>query len=103
MNWFSEHFSKWNLVWFCLIFWGSILYAALTYFLESSLILAVFSYSAGLVLGREVRPQTHEARSSFADEAEGEAATIRAPANADQCRTNQEDARNSAARTSNHP
>jgi|TARA_B000000565_G_scaffold255197_1_gene235195 hypothetical protein len=51
MNWFSEHFTKWNLVWFCLIFWGSILYAALTYFLESSLILAVFSYTAGLVLG----------------------------------------------------
>ncbi|MBA11328.1 MAG: hypothetical protein VXZ61_00515 [Pseudomonadota bacterium] len=51
MNWFSEHFAKWNLVWFCLIFWGSILYAILTFFLDSSFILAVFSYAMGLLLG----------------------------------------------------
>ena len=50
MNWFSEHFTNGNCM-VLLDFLGSILYAALTYLLESSLILAVFSYTAGLVLG----------------------------------------------------
>ena len=50
---FSNHISNWGLVWFCLIFWGSIFNAILMSlsFSEISSYLTYIGYIAGLILG----------------------------------------------------
>ena len=50
---FLQHLSKWGLVWFGLIFWGSIFNAILErLFLDvSSLIFLFLAYLLGLILG----------------------------------------------------
>ncbi|MAH77237.1 MAG: hypothetical protein CMQ76_03935 [Gammaproteobacteria bacterium] len=50
---FSNHLSNWGLVWFCLIFWGSIFNAILMSisFGETSSFLNYAGYIAGLILG----------------------------------------------------
>jgi hypothetical protein len=53
MELFSNHLSNWGLVWFCLIFWGSIFNAILISlpFNEISSYLTYTGYIAGLILG----------------------------------------------------
>ena len=50
---FSSHLTNWVLVWFCLIFWGSICNAIfLTFFnFNSELYLNYSGYFVGLILG----------------------------------------------------
>ena len=50
---FSNHLTNWGLVWFCLIFWGSIFNAILSSiaFSEPNLFLNYVGYLAGLLLG----------------------------------------------------
>ena len=50
---FFEHITNWGLVWFGLIFWGSIFNAIFNYFLgdSHSLALALTAYLLGLILG----------------------------------------------------
>jgi len=50
---FSEHLTNWGLVWFGVIFWGSILNAAQIYFFgeANNLVLKVLPYLLGLLLG----------------------------------------------------
>ena len=50
---FVEHLTNWGLVWFGVIFWGSILNATSAYFLENShqLAFTLLAYSLGLTLG----------------------------------------------------
>jgi len=50
---FSEHLTNWGLVWFGVIFWGSILNAVLIYFFGevSSPVLKVLPYLLGFLLG----------------------------------------------------
>jgi len=50
---FSEHLTNWGLVWFGVIFWGSILNATQIYFFGevNNLVLKVLPYLLGLLLG----------------------------------------------------
>ena len=50
---FSEHLTNWGLVWFGVIFWGSILNAVLIYFFGevNSPVLKVLPYLLGFLLG----------------------------------------------------
>jgi len=50
---FFEHITTWGLVWFGLIFWGSIFNAIFHYFLgdNHSLAFALTAYLLGLILG----------------------------------------------------
>ena len=44
MEWFSQHMEQWSLVWFGLLFWGSIFGAALLYLFEANLVISVLGY-----------------------------------------------------------
>ncbi len=50
---FFEHITNWGLVWFGVIFWGSIFNAASTYFFQNShdLSFTLLAYLLGLTLG----------------------------------------------------
>ena len=50
---FIEHLTNWGLVWFGVIFWGSIFNATSTYFFQSSyeLVFTLLAYLLGLILG----------------------------------------------------
>ena len=50
---FVEHLTNWGLVWFGVIFWGSILNATSTYFFQNShqLAFTLLAYLLGLTLG----------------------------------------------------
>jgi hypothetical protein len=50
---FFEHITNWGLVWFGVIFWGSIFNATSTYFFQNSYDLAftLLAYLLGLTLG----------------------------------------------------
>ena len=50
---FSEHLTNWGLVWFGIIFWGSIINAALIYFFgdTNNLVFKLLPYFLGLLLG----------------------------------------------------
>ncbi len=50
---FFEHLSSWGLVWFGLVFWGSIFNAILLYFQDNNLnlMLTVIAYCLGLIFG----------------------------------------------------
>ena len=50
---FFEHITNWGLVWFGIIFWGSIFNGIFLYFLDSnhSLVFTLTAYLLGLVLG----------------------------------------------------
>jgi len=50
---FSDHITNWGLVWFGVIFWGSIFNATLIFFLggANNLVLTVLPYLLGLLLG----------------------------------------------------
>jgi len=50
---FFEHITNWGLVWFGVIFWGSIFNAISTYFFQNShdLSFTLLAYLLGLTLG----------------------------------------------------
>jgi len=50
---FSEHLTNWGLVWFGVIFWGSIINAALINFFgdTNNLVFKLLPYFLGLLLG----------------------------------------------------
>ena len=50
---FFDHITNWGLVWFGVVFWGSIFNAALFSFLggANNLVLIVLPYLLGLLLG----------------------------------------------------
>ena len=50
---FSEHLTNWGLVWFGVIFWGSIINAALISFFgdTNNLVFKLLPYFLGLLLG----------------------------------------------------
>ena len=50
---FTNHLTNWGLVWFCLIFWGSIFNAILvnTLNFENSNIIYFAGYTLGLIFG----------------------------------------------------
>jgi hypothetical protein len=50
---FFEHITNWGLVWFGVIFWGSIFNATSTYFFQNShdLSFTLLAYLLGLTLG----------------------------------------------------
>ena len=50
---FSTHLENWGMVWFCLIFWGSIFNAIFLNFFNfnSEFYLNYLGYFAGLILG----------------------------------------------------
>ena len=50
---FFQHLSSWGLVWFGLIFWGSIFNAISTYLFQDThdLIFIISAYTLGLMLG----------------------------------------------------
>ena len=50
---FFEHITNWGLVWFGLIFWGSIFNAIFNYFLGDNhrVAFALTAYLLGLILG----------------------------------------------------
>ena len=51
MEWFSQHMEQWSLVWFGLLFWGSIFGAALLYLFEANLVISILGYALGLGCG----------------------------------------------------
>jgi hypothetical protein len=51
MEWLSQHLEQWGLVWFGLLFWGSIFGASLLYILQESFLISSSGYALGLVLG----------------------------------------------------
>ena len=51
MEWLSQHLEQWALVWFGLLFWGSIFGATLLYFFEVSLLISSVGYAFGLLFG----------------------------------------------------
>mgnify|MGYP001159647826 FL=1 len=51
MDWFSQHMEQWSLVWFGLLFWGSVFGAALLYLFEASNFVALAGYALGLTFG----------------------------------------------------
>ena len=50
---FADHLTNWGLVWFGVIFWGSIFNATSVHFFENSdqLVFSLLAYSIGLILG----------------------------------------------------
>jgi hypothetical protein len=50
---FFEHITNWGLVWFGVIFWGTIFNAIFLYFLDSNhgLVFTLTAYLLGLILG----------------------------------------------------
>ena len=51
MEWLSQHLEQWGLVWFGLLFWGSIFGASLLYIFQESFLISSSGYALGLVLG----------------------------------------------------
>jgi len=53
ITFFVDHLTNWGLVWFGVIFWGSIFNATSAYFFQNSdqLAFSLFAYSLGLILG----------------------------------------------------
>ena len=50
-EWISQHFDNWALVWFGLLFWGSIFGATLHYIFEAGLLISLIGYGLGLLFG----------------------------------------------------
>lgn len=52
-NFFKEHLSKWALVWFGFLFWGSIFSALLIFFFQniSHIYLYIVGYFFGILFG----------------------------------------------------
>ena len=50
-EWISDHFDNWALIWFCLLFWGSIFGAVLLYLFGASLFVSFSGYALGFFLG----------------------------------------------------
>ena len=50
---FVEHLTNWGLVWFGVIFWGSVFNAISAYFFQSSnqFVFTLVAYLLGLILG----------------------------------------------------
>ena len=50
---FFEHITNWGLVWFGVIFWGTIFNAIFLYFLDNNhgLVFTLIAYFLGLILG----------------------------------------------------
>ena len=44
MEWLSQHLEQWALVWFGLLFWGSIFGATLLYIFEAGLLISLIGY-----------------------------------------------------------
>ena len=51
MEWLSQHLEQWALVWFGLLFWGSIFGATLLYVFEVSLLSSLVGYALGFLFG----------------------------------------------------
>ena len=51
MEWLSQHLEQWALVWFGLLFWGSIFGAVLMYVFDANLLMSSVGYLLGLVFG----------------------------------------------------
>ena len=51
MEWLSQHLDQWSLVWFGLLFWGSIFGAALMYVFDANLLISSVGYLLGLAFG----------------------------------------------------
>ena len=51
MEWLSQHLEQCALVWFGLLFWGSIFGATLLYFFEAGLLISLIGYGLGLLFG----------------------------------------------------
>ena len=48
MEWLSQHLEQWGLVWFGLLFWGSIFGAVLMYVFDSNFLMSLVGYLLGL-------------------------------------------------------
>ena len=51
MEWLSQHLEQWALVWFGILFWGSIVVATLRYFFEAGMNISLIGYGLGLLFG----------------------------------------------------
>ena len=51
MEWLTQHLEKWSLVWFGLLFWGSIFGAILVYVFDANLLMSFVGYLLGLAFG----------------------------------------------------
>ena len=51
MEWLSQHLDQWSLVWFGLLFWGSIIGAVLMYVFDANLLISSVGYLLGLGFG----------------------------------------------------
>ena len=51
MEWLSQHLDQWSLVWFGLLFWGSIFGAVLMYVFDANLLISSVGYLLGLGFG----------------------------------------------------
>ena len=51
MEWLSQHLEQWALVWFGLLFWGSIFGAVLMYVFDANLLMSSVGYLLGLGFG----------------------------------------------------
>jgi hypothetical protein len=51
MEWLSQHLDQWSLVWFGLLFWGSIFGAVLMYVFDANLLISSVGYLLGLAFG----------------------------------------------------
>ena len=51
MEWLSQHLDQWSLVWFGLLFWGSIFGALLMYVFDANLLISSVGYLLGLAFG----------------------------------------------------
>ena len=51
MEWLSQHLGQWGLVWFGLLFWGSIFGAILMYVFDSNFLMSLVGYLLGLAFG----------------------------------------------------
>tara|TARA_Y100001970_G_scaffold285076_1_gene403864 strand:+ start:1318 stop:1512 length:195 start_codon:yes stop_codon:yes gene_type:complete len=51
MEWFSKHLEDWFIVWFGLLFWGSIFGACLYYVLGNTIWISSLGYFLGFLFG----------------------------------------------------
>ena len=51
MEWLSQHLQQSGLVWFGLLFWGSIFGAVLMYVFDANFLMSLVGYLLGLAFG----------------------------------------------------
>ena len=53
MEWLSQHLQQWGLVWFGLLFWGSIFGAVLMYVFDANFLMSLVGYLLGLAFKKK--------------------------------------------------